>query len=54
MFTMQKNLIKLIAEGSNKLTKMFEENKPYNEILKQSKILYKYISGFYKRNNKSR
>lgn len=51
---MSKNLTKLIAENSNKLTKMFEENKPYNEILEQSKILDKYISEFYNKNKKSR
>lgn len=50
---MSKDLTKLIAENSNKLTKMFEENKPYNEILKQSKILDKYISEFYNRKNKA-
>ena len=35
------------------LPKMFEENKPYNEILEQSKILDKYISEFYNRKNKA-
>ena len=49
---MPKDLAKLIAESSNKLTKMFEENKPYNEILEQSKILDKYISEFYNKNKK--
>ena len=33
---------------------LYEENKPYNEILKQSKILDKYISEFYNKNKKSR
>lgn len=50
---MSKDLTKLIAESSNKLTKMFEENKPYNEILEQSKILDKYISEFYSKNKKA-
>ena len=36
------------------LKEMFEENKPYNEILEQSKILDKYISEFYSKNKKSR
>ena len=37
---------------SKDLTKMFEENKPYSEILEQSKILDKYISEFYNKNKK--
>lgn len=46
---MPKDLSKLIEENTNKLNKMVEQNRPYNEILKQSQILDKYISEFYKK-----
>lgn len=45
---MPKDLSKLIEENTNKLNKMVEQKRPYNEILKQSQILDKYISEFYK------
>lgn len=45
---MPKDLEKLIEKNTDILNKMVEQNKPYNEILKQSQILDKYISEFYK------
>lgn len=47
---MPKDLEKLIEQNTNKLNKMVEQKRPYNEILKQSQILDKYISEFYKNN----
>lgn len=46
---MPKDLEKLIEKNTDILNKMVEQNRPYNEILKQSKILDKYISEFYKK-----
>lgn len=48
---MPKDLAKLIEKNTDILNKMVEQNKPYNEILKQSQILDKYISEFYKNIN---
>lgn len=45
---MPKDLEKLIEKNTDILNKMVEQNRPYNEILKQSQILDKYISEFYK------
>ena len=48
---MSKDLIKLIAENSDKLTKMVEQEMPFNEILKQSELLDKYITEFYNKDS---
>lgn len=45
----------LIEKNRKKLTKMIENNQPYNKILKQSQILDKYILlGFKELNKKER
>ena len=47
---MQKDLNKIISDNSTKLSQMIEEQRPYNELLKQSQLLDDYITQYY--NNK--
>ena len=47
---MRKNLNKIISDNSTKLSQMIEEQRPYNELLKQSQLLDDYITEYY--NNK--
>lgn len=50
---MQKNLNKIISDNSNKLSEMIEQNRPYNELLKQSQLLDDYITEYYNENKES-
>lgn len=50
---MQKNLNKIISDNSNKLSEMTEQNRPYNELLKQSQLLDDYITEYYNENKES-
>ena len=47
---MRKDLNKIISDNSTKLSQMIEEQRPYNELLKQSQLLDDYITEYY--NNK--
>ena len=50
---MQKDLNKIIFDNSTKLSQMIEQQKPYNELLKQSQLLDEYITEYYNKNKES-
>jgi len=50
---MRKDLNKIISDNSTKLSQMIEEQRPYNELLKQSQLLDDYITEYYNENKES-
>ena len=50
---MQKDLNQIISDNSTKLSQMIEQKRPYDELLKQSRLLDDYITEYYKKDKES-